>query len=94
MHVSMFVWCACLRRSRENSRESCSCPYIHWPCGLMDKALVFGTKDCSLESCQGHSFTQRLIRGSEKLFLLPSAPVAAAKKPPLGIEPRTFSLQD
>ena len=26
------------------------------PCGLMDKALVFGTKDCRLESCQGHYF--------------------------------------
>ena len=26
----------------------------HWPCGLMDKALVFGTKDCRFESCQGH----------------------------------------
>ena len=26
------------------------------PCGLMDKALVFGTKDCRLESCQGHFF--------------------------------------
>ena len=25
-----------------------------WPCGLMDKALVFGTKDCRFESCQGH----------------------------------------
>ncbi len=24
------------------------------PCGLMDKALVFGTKDCWFESCQGH----------------------------------------
>ena len=24
-----------------------------WPCGLMDKALVFGAKDCRLESCQG-----------------------------------------
>ena len=23
-------------------------------CGLMDKALVFGTKDCRYESCQGH----------------------------------------
>jgi len=23
-------------------------------CGLMDKALVFGTKDCRLESCQDH----------------------------------------
>ena len=27
---------------------------MHWPCGLMDKALVFGTKDCRFESCQGH----------------------------------------
>ena len=26
-------------------------------CGLMDKALVFGTKDCSFESCQGHLVT-------------------------------------
>ena len=26
------------------------------PCGLMDKALVFGTKDCRFESCQGHVF--------------------------------------
>ena len=25
------------------------------PCGLMDKALVLGTKDCRFESCQGHS---------------------------------------
>ena len=24
----------------------------HRPCGLMDEALVFGTKDCRLESCQ------------------------------------------
>ena len=24
-----------------------------WPCGLMDKALVLGTKDCRFESCQG-----------------------------------------
>ena len=26
------------------------------PCGLMDKALVFGTKDCRFESCQGHYY--------------------------------------
>ena len=25
-----------------------------WSCGLMDKALVFGTKDCRFESCQDH----------------------------------------
>ena len=28
-----------------------------WPCGLMDKALVFGTKDCRFESCQGHNYS-------------------------------------
>ena len=26
----------------------------HRPCGLMDKALVFGTKDCRFESWAGH----------------------------------------
>ena len=26
------------------------------PCGLMDKALVFGNKDCRVESCQGHFY--------------------------------------
>ena len=26
-----------------------------WPVGLMDKAVVFGIKDCRLESCQGHA---------------------------------------
>ena len=31
------------------------------PCGLMDKALVFGTKDCRFESCQGHLFIGRLV---------------------------------
>jgi hypothetical protein len=30
------------------------CVLDGWPCGLMDKALVFGTKDCRFESCQGH----------------------------------------
>ena len=25
------------------------------PCGLMDKALVLGTKDCRFESCQGQT---------------------------------------
>ena len=28
-------------------------PFSIWPCGLMDKALVLGTKDCRFESCQG-----------------------------------------
>ena len=26
-------------------------------CGLMDKALVFGTKDCRFESCQDHYYS-------------------------------------
>ena len=30
------------------------------PCGLMDKALVFGTKDCRFESCQGQLFQKIL----------------------------------
>ena len=34
------------------------------PCGLMDKALVFGTKDCRFESCQGH-FWMAIFEGSE-----------------------------
>ena len=27
----------------------------------MDKALVFGTKDCKFESCQGQLFVGRLV---------------------------------
>ena len=30
--------------------------YSMGSCGVMDKALVFGTKDCRFESCQGHHF--------------------------------------
>ena len=30
--------------------------YFVRPCGLMDKALVFGTKYCRFESCQGHFY--------------------------------------
>ena len=33
-------------RSRKEWSMFCT-----WPCGLMDKALVFGTKDCRFESC-------------------------------------------
>ena len=32
------------------------------PCGLMDKALVFGTKDCKFESCQGHFCEDEHVR--------------------------------
>ena len=36
-------------------KEECAALRLfgHWPCGLMDKALVFGTKDCRFESCLG-----------------------------------------
>ena len=32
----------------------------NWPCGLVDKALVLGTKDCRFESCQGQLFQKIL----------------------------------
>ena len=35
------------------------------PCGLMDKALVFGTKDCRFESCQGHLRTEIFKRSCD-----------------------------
>ena len=34
-----------------------------WPCGLMDKALVFGTKDRRLESCQGQALPEYAVLG-------------------------------
>ena len=47
-----FLWlCACGAYAAVIRNVSQSCK---WPCGLMDKALVFGTKDCRFESCQGH----------------------------------------
>ena len=47
------------------------------PCGLMDKALVFGTKDCRFESCQGHAFAEAKKRPHSR----PLAPFT--KTPPL-----------
>ena len=32
-----------------------------WSCGLMDKALVLGTKDCRFESCQDQSIYEWLL---------------------------------
>ena len=48
-----------LRHCRGKSCWACAVcmGYIRRPCGLMDKALVFGTKDCRFESCQGHGCT-------------------------------------
>ena len=45
-------------RSGEGTRmqdDACLLASSKRPCGLMDKALVFGTKDCRFESCQGHT---------------------------------------
>ena len=45
------------------------------PCGLMNKGLVFGAKDCRLESCQGHvlplsrSLMRRRIQSVAKRIL-------------------------
>ena len=43
------------------------------PCGLMDKALVFGTKDCRFESCQGHIALAMLPATSLLDLSLPTA---------------------
>ena len=32
----------------------------------MDKALVFGTKDCRFESCQGHAHRQKVAAGGNQ----------------------------
>ena len=37
------------------------------PCGLMDKALVLGTKDCRFESCQGHFRNVRVTQARNGL---------------------------
>ncbi len=55
------------------------------PCGLMDKALVFGTKDCRFESCQGHCLSDRLVNcmgvSSPIVAGLPPAPPATTASP-------------
>ena len=48
-------------------------PIVKWPCGLMDKALVFGTKDCRFESCQGHDTGIGILKaGDESARTTPS----------------------
>ena len=49
--ISLIIICHCTVYECEELRI-----VVSWPCGLMDKALVFGTKDCRFESCQGHIF--------------------------------------
>ena len=49
------------------------------PCGLMDKALVFGTKDCRFESCQGHSLLHAPCLASRRVgFVGPCDPQRTA----------------
>ena len=56
------------------------------PCGLMDKALVFGTKDCRFESCQGHLPAHVRPPLLQKLH-------QASTSPPAGLEPAIFGLE-
>ena len=55
--------CRLLRKPQGNKRL----------CGLMDKALVFGTKYCRLESCQGHAARKARIATPDHAGLLASA---------------------
>ena len=51
------TWRAASLRERHCSGSAAVVNYetlFKWPCGLMDKALVFGTKDYRFESSQGH----------------------------------------
>ena len=82
--------CKCKRDATKQSTQADRL-ILQWPCGLMDKALVFGTKDCRFKSCQGHSvlgcFAPRTrARGwgavpfSCAVWVLPAPPQSA--KPP------------
>ena len=66
----------------------------------MDKALVFGTKDCRFESCQGHFLLNAGGRAAneresksvpmDKAFALHSEDCEFAQMLPHGLEPWTF----
>ena len=59
-----------------------------WPCGLMDKALVFGTKDCRFESCQGQEQCQK--RAASAIAL--GAEKGQRQEGGAGLEPARVSL--
>ena len=65
-------------------------PFLHVsmqrPCGLMDKALVFGTKDCRFESCQGHLFAFPSVPGRQVAWSAPSVGQSPTAHP-LGLPP-------
>ena len=59
--------------------------FIGWSCGLMDKALVLGTKDCRLESCQDQECLHHESRADGRSCCRPCPPglrPAAAKAMP------------
>ena len=60
--------CRLLREPQGNKR----------PCGLMDKALVFGTKDFWFESCQGHAARNARIATPDHVGRLDPLAVAVA----------------
>ena len=43
------------------------CGHCDRPCGLMDKALVLGTKDSRFECCQGHFRNVRVTQARNGL---------------------------
>ena len=71
-----------------------SCLYLlcngQRPCGLMDKALVFGTKDFRPETCQGQVLfvPSRLAPSFPERCGPPAVPRGRRKSPPRGSNPR------
>ena len=60
-HRNLAVCCRPRLCSEHRLISQCAHPAnqrIQGACGLMDKALVFGTKDCRFESCQAHVHPQ------------------------------------
>ena len=53
-HIRCVPCFRCMRNAPQMRVRAWLRLHVGWPCGLMDKALVFGTKDCRFESCQGH----------------------------------------
>ena len=76
----MCVWvcvCVCVFVSIE---QPVSRWIMHWPCGLMDKALVFGTKDCRFESCQGQCCFHHVLMPTQSGFEPPWAELGCAPR--------------
>jgi hypothetical protein len=65
---------------RDRQRKNETGGAFKWPCGLMDKALVFGTKDCRFESCQGQ-LLKNSRRREQILVALKQQPKATRHQP-------------